>query len=207
MAEVFNVSKRTDGGRQACKHLRRAGSIPAILYGHGEASVSLAVKREEVAAALRHSGKIVELKGEVSESALIRAIQWDTYGIEVLHVDLMRVSQSETVDIKLSLELRGEAAGSREGGIVNFITHEIEITCPVSSIPEHLYVNVSGLRLGDAIHASELELPAGATLLSESHAVIVSCMAPLADEDTTPGGAVVEPELIRKPKEEGEAKE
>lgn len=203
MAEVFNVTKRSTGGSQASKHLRRSGSIPAVLYGHGEASISLSVKREEVDAALRHSGKIVELKGEVSENALIRAVQWDTFGIDVLHIDLMRVSASETVDITLSLELRGEAAGSREGGIINFITHEIELTCPVSSIPEHLYVNIADLRLGGSIHANELKLPEGATLITDPQAVIVSCTAPMVEPEGGVSGAVVEPELIRKPKEEG----
>ena len=203
MAEVFNVTQRSEAGRQANKRLRRQGSIPAVLYGHGEASISLSIKREEVATALRHSGKIVELKGAVTESALIRAVQWDTFGIDVLHVDLMRVSASETVDITISLELKGEAPGARAGGIVNFITHEIEITCPVSAIPEHLYVSVANLQLGDAIHASDIELPTGATLISDSHVVIVSCTAPQAEADTTVPGAVVEPELIRKAKEEG----
>lgn len=205
MSEVFNVVERKEAGRQANKRLRRGGHIPAILYGHKEASVSLAVKREEVEAALRHSGKIVELKGAVTESALIRAVQWDAFGIDVLHVDLMRVSASETVDITISLELRGDAAGAREGGIINFVTHEIELTCPVSSIPEHLYVNIAELRLGGSIHASDLTLPQGATLLTDPHAVIVSCNAPLAEPEPGVAGTVAEPELIRKPKEEGEA--
>ena len=204
MSEVFNVAERTLSGRQANKRLRREGSIPAILYGHKEASISLTVKRSEFEAALRHSGKIVELKGAVTESALIRAVQWCPFGIDVLHVDLMRVSASETVDITISLELRGEAAGAREGGVVTFVNHEIEITCPVSAIPEHLYVNIAGLKLGDAIHASDVELPAGATLISDPHTVIVSCTAPMVEPEPGVGGAVVEPELIRKPKEEGE---
>lgn len=203
MSEVFNVTQRSEVGRQANKRLRREGSIPAVLYGHNEASISLSVKKEEVAAALRHSGKIVELKGAVTESALIRSVQWDTFGIDVLHVDLMRVSASETVDITISLELRGESPGARSGGVVNFITHEIEITCPVSTIPEHLYVNIGNLQLGDAIHASDVELPSGAKLLSDGHAVIVNCTAPLAVPEPGVGGAAVEPELIRKPKEEG----
>src|SRR5690606_21134209 len=109
MTEVFNVTKRDESGRQANKRLRRNGHIPAVLYGHGEASVSLAVKRDEVAAALRHSGKVVDLRGEVTESALIREVQWDAFGIEVLHVDLVRVSAGETVDVTISLQLRGEA--------------------------------------------------------------------------------------------------
>ncbi len=206
MSEVFNVAKRTESGRQANKRLRRQGSIPAILYGHKEESISLSVKRGEIEAALRHSGKIVELKGAATESALIRAVQWCPFGIDILHVDLMRVSASETVDITISLELRGEAAGAREGGIVTFVTHEIHVTCPVSSIPEHLYVNIANLKLGDAIHASDVELPAGATLLSDKHIVIVSCMAPMAEPEPVAGGAVIEPALIRKPKEDGDEK-
>jgi large subunit ribosomal protein L25 len=205
MSEVFNVTKRSDVGRAANKRLRRSGNIPAVLYGHGEPSISLAVKQEEVAAALRHSGKVVELKGDVTESALIREVQWDTFGIDVLHVDLMRVSKGETVDITLTLELRGDAVGAREGGVVNFVAHEIEITCPVDSIPEHLYVNISNLKLGGAIHAGEVELPAGAKLISDPQLVLVTCTAPhVAPEGGVPG-AVAEPELIRKPKEEGEA--
>lgn len=206
MSEVFNVAQRTESGRQANKRLRREGSIPAILYGHKEESVSLSVKRSEIEAALRHSGKIVELKGAATESALIRAVQWCPFGIDILHVDLMRVSASETVDIIISLELRGEAIGAREGGVITFVTHEIHVTCPVSSIPEHLYVNISNLKLGGVIHAGEVELPAGAKLLSDKQIVIVSCMAPLAEQEAGAGGAVVEPELIRKPKEEGDEK-
>jgi large subunit ribosomal protein L25 len=203
MAEVFNVSKRDEVGRQANKRLRRSGQIPAILYGHGEASISLTIKRDEVNSAIRHSSKRIDLRGDVTESALIRAVQWDPFGIEVLHVDLQRVSETDTVEISLTVELRGDAPGVREGGIVNFITHEIELECPVSAIPEHLYVNVANLHLGEAIHASDLELPAGATLLTDGHAVIVSCIAPLSDEAEGVPAPVVEPELIRKPKEEG----
>jgi len=204
MAEVFNVTKRNEVGRQANKRIRRAGQIPAVLYGHGEATVSLAIKRDEVAAALRHSGKVVDLKGDITDSALIRAVQWDPFGIEVLHVDLMRVSASETVDVTLSVELKGEAAGTREGGIVNHVVHEVEINSPVASIPEHLYLNISNLHLGGQLHASDIELPQGASLITDPHTIIVTCTAPQAvSEEGVAGGAVAEPELIRKPKEEG----
>jgi large subunit ribosomal protein L25 len=205
MAETFNVTKRGDKGRQANKRLRRTGQVPAVLYGHGEASVSLAVKLDEVASALKHSTKRVALQGDVTESALIREVQWDAFGIDVLHVDLMRVSDTDKVEIKITLELRGEAAGVREGGIVNFANHEIEIECPVAAIPDHIYINIANLRLGDAIHASDVELPQGATLLTDPHLVIVNCVAPHVEAEAPAPGAVVEPEVIaRKAKEEGE---
>jgi large subunit ribosomal protein L25 len=163
----------------------------------------LAVSVGELNLALRHSSKKVDLKGDVTESALIRAIQYCPFGIDILHVDLMRVSDTDTVDITITLELRGEAPGTKEGGIVNFSKHEIEITCPVKSIPEHLYVNIADLHLGKAIHASDLTLPEGAKLITDSHAVIVNCAAPHLEAEAVPG-AVIEPELIRKPKEDGE---
>jgi large subunit ribosomal protein L25 len=206
MAEVFNVTKRSESGRQANKRLRRQGHIPAILYGHKEESISLTISRDEVNAALRHSGKVVELRGDVAENALIREVQWDTYGIEVLHLDLIRVSMNETRDITVSLKLKGEAPGTREGGILNFVTHEIDIACPVAAMPEQITVNIGDLQLGGAIHASEVELPQGAKLLTDGRVVIVNCVAPAAEEETGVPGAAAEPELIRKPKEgeEGE---
>jgi large subunit ribosomal protein L25 len=204
MAETFNVTKRSEAGRQANKRLRRAGQVPANLYGHGEASISLAIKLDEVASALKHSTKKVALQGDVTESALIREVQWDAFGIDVLHVDLMRVSDTDKVEIKITLELRGEAAGVREGGIVNFANHEIEIDCPVASIPEHIYINIANLHLGGAIHAGEVELPQGATLITDKNLVIVNCVAPHVEAEAGVPGAVAEPELIRKPKEEGE---
>lgn len=204
MAEVFNVTKRSELGRGPLKRLRRTGKVPATLYGHGEASISLSVPREEIALALRHSGKVVNLKGDVSEEALIREVQWDTYGIEVLHIDLMRVSASETVEVKLSIHLKGEASGVKDGGVLNFVAHEVEINCPVSAIPEHLNLNVANLQVGGALHASDIELPAGASLITDGQTIIATCQLP-RDEEQAAAGAVVEPELIRKPKEEGEA--
>lgn len=203
MAEVFNVTKRTEIGRDGLKRLRRSGQIPAVLYGHGEASISLSVPVADVALALKHSGKVVHLKGDVTEEALIREVQWDTYGIDVLHVDLMRVSESETVDVTLAVHLKGEAAGSKAGGVVTHITHEVKINCPVSAIPEFLIINISNLQLGSALHTTDVELPAGATLITDPHVIIASCQAPKAEGDAV-AGVSAEPELIRKPKEEKE---
>src|SRR3990172_346594 len=107
MAETLNVKTRETRGKRDARRLRRAGSVPAILYGHGEANHSLAVGADEMAAIVRHGGRVVELKGAVNEKALIRDLQFDTYGIHVLHVDFARVSEHERVEVKVSIELRG----------------------------------------------------------------------------------------------------
>jgi len=203
MAEVFNVTKRTEIGRDGLKRLRRSGQVPAILYGHGEASVALSVPLADVTLALKHSGKVVNLKGDLTEEALIREVQWDTFGIDVLHIDLMRVSETETVEVTLQVHLKGEAPGVKQGGVVAHITHEVKINCPVSKIPESLTANLANLQVNGAVHASDVELPPGATLASDPHVMIASCNVPKGESEVATGVSI-EPELIRKAKEEKE---
>jgi large subunit ribosomal protein L25 len=202
MAEVFNVSKRSEVGKRANKRLRSGGQIPVILYGHGQASVSLAVKREDVDSALRHGGKVVNLQGDVTEEALIREVQWDAFGMEVLHLDLIRVSLTEKVEVTIAVHLRGEAAGVKAGGMLNQVLHEVTINCSVASIPEHLDLNIAALEIGGALHASDIPLPEGAELVTDPADIVVNCNAPAAEEEEVPGGIAIEPELIGKDKEE-----
>ena len=109
---------------------------------------------------MRRGSRLVELQGGVNETALIRGIQWDTYGLEVLHLDLARVSAGEKVRVKLSLELRGEAPGTREGGIVEQVLHDVEIECPAAAIPDRIEVSIRGLHFGRRDQAGRLA-PAG----------------------------------------------
>ncbi len=105
MAETLNVKERDKGGKRELRRLRRTGGIPAVLYGHGEANKNLAVVADEMAAVVRHGGRVVDLAGDVQEKAFIRALQWDTYGTHVLHVDFTRVSAHERIEVMVSLEL------------------------------------------------------------------------------------------------------
>jgi large subunit ribosomal protein L25 len=210
MAEVLKVDVRSEVGSNAVKRVRRAGYVPAVLYGHGEANVNLAIPAETLLSAVRRGSRLVELQGGVSETALIRGIQWDTYGLEVLHLDLARVSASEMVRVRLSLELRGEAPGTREGGIVEQVLHDVEIECPASAIPERIEVNVRGLHLGGAIKLSDVSLPTDARLLGDPEDLVVHCVAPAAAEveEVAPAAEAAEPEVIgRKPAEEAEGEE
>jgi large subunit ribosomal protein L25 len=154
----------------------------------------------------------VRLQGDVSEGAFIKAVQWDVYGKGVIHIDLLRVSDTEKVRTTVAIELKGTAVGLSEGGIIEFVLHELEIECPAASVPEKLVVNVNDLHLHGAIHAKEVSLPEGAMVLDDPDLVVVHCIAPhVTDETETaavaePGAA--EPELIRKEKSaEEEAEE
>lgn len=209
MAEVLKVVSRDSRGKREAKRLRRSGSTPAVLYGHGEANVALSLASDAIAAAVRHGARVVELSGVVNEKALIRELQWDTYGIDVLHVDFARVSEHERVQLEVKVELRGQAPGIKEGGIVELLVHELEIDCEALSIPEKIEVNVKDLHLNGQIHAADIKLPDGVKLLTDGELLVAQCVVPAAEEDLEAGEATgAEPEVIgRKADEEGEGDE
>jgi large subunit ribosomal protein L25 len=208
MAEVLNVTLRDGRGTRVARKLRAAGRIPAVLYGHGEATVSLSVPADALETAIRHGTHLVDLQGAVTQSALIRDVQWDTFGVEVLHIDFARVDAGELVTVTLQIELRGTAPGVREGGIINHARHQVEIECPVSSLVDKIVVNVNALQLGQAVLAKELSLPEGARLLDDGEEVIVQCVlaAPVAEEEAAPAEAA-EPEVIGRKAEAEEGEE
>jgi len=210
MAESLTVEKRPNRGKHHSKRLRQAGAIPAVLYGHGEAPVSLSVPRDAFVTAIRRGTRLVELQGAVRESALIRDLQWDTYGTAVVHIDFARVAADERIKITVPVELRGQAAGVRGGGVLQHLVHEIEIECLATAIPEKLQVNVNHLELLGTILVGQIELPPGVTLLSDAEAIAVQCVEPAVEEEAAAGlaGEAAEPEVIgRKADEEEEEKE
>jgi large subunit ribosomal protein L25 len=134
-------------------------------------------------------------------------VQWDTFGGIVLHLDFYRVSAGELVETTLTVALRGEAPGVKAGGVVEQVQHELEIECPVSSLPDRLELSIRNLELGAAIHARDVPMPEGARLLSDPDAVIVHCVMPMRDEEEAPAAPAEagEPEVIgRKAGEEEE---
>jgi large subunit ribosomal protein L25 len=204
-SETLEVKKRDAVGTAAANRLRQQGFVPANLYGHGETNLNLAVRSDALNHILNQGAKLLALTGDVADTALLKEVQWDAFGMEVLHIDLTRVSQSELVEVTLPVELHGEAPGSNEGGQLSFVTHELTIRCPASSIPDHLHVNIGGLHLGQAIHASEVSLPSGAEMISSASEVVVQVIKPVSTDEEAEDGLSVEPELIRKEKpEEGE---
>lgn len=206
MAEVLNVQVRESRGKRNVRRLRRTGAVPAVLYGHGGEVLSLTLSGENVASMMRHGSRLVELAGAVNEKAFVNDLQWDVYGTEVLHIDLIRVSEGETVTLEVTVELRGEAPGVREGGVVDQVVHQVEIECPVISIPDKLQLSIKELHLDGELTADKIPLPEGARLLVEPDLVIVNChtVADIDDEAAAPG-ETAEPEVIgRKPAEEEE---
>ncbi len=166
MIETIVVKTREAVGTSRVRKLRATGLVPAILYGHGQENVNLAIAKEAVNTVIKHGSKMLALTGDIQDTALLREVQWDSFGVEILHVDLARVSKDEAVEITLPVELHGEAPGLSEGGQLKFTTHELTIRCPAGSIPEHLVVSIAGLHLGQSVHANEVKLPEGASMIT-----------------------------------------
>lgn len=208
--ETILTEVREGRGSQFTKRLRAAGKTPAVVYGHGQQTVEISVPTDKLFAAVSHGAHVVKLEGVVNESALLKDIQWDALGTDMLHVDFTRVDASESAEVELTVELRGVAPGTKMGGVVEQNTRRVQIDCPVLSIPEKLQVSINELELDGSITAAELDLPAGAKLVTDPGAVIASCSVPIVREEEEEAVAATgaEPEVIgAKPEEEGESSE
>lgn len=201
MTDVIQATKRDSTGTAATTRLRREGNVPAVLYGHGKANEHLAIPAVQIKGLLRHHIKTVTLTGDVNETAMVSEMQWDPLGIDVLHLDLIRVNLQEKVQLIVSIEPRGEAAGVRDGGIFLETVREVEIRCSAGSIPDSLELDINDMQLGDQATAADLDLPDGVELITDLETIIAHVEAPRAEaelDEEVEGVTGAEPEVISK---------
>jgi len=120
-----------------------------------------------------------------------------------LHVDFTRISAHEKVQVEVPVEMRGEAPGLKEGGVVEQLLHQVQLECEATAIPDKLQVNVNHLNVEESITVGQLEIPPGAVVHGDPDEVVVQCVVPLeVEEEEAPAEAVAEPEVIGRKKEE-----
>ncbi len=211
--KVLKTEKRSESGTKVARKLRKEGFVPAVIYGHKKGTVSVKLNRHALTMELKHHHRLLDLDVEgARESCLIKAVQYDYLGDEIIHVDLTRVDVDERVTVSVALELRGTPVGVSEGGgVLNQLLNEIELECVVVSIPESIRVVISDLQIGDSVTAGELELPEGVLLQTpaESPVVMVQAAVEAVEEEEAPveeaaAAAGSEPEVIGADKEEKE---
>jgi large subunit ribosomal protein L25 len=205
MSVALQVSLRESFGRRSSRRVRNSGQVPAILYGHGEPNVALAVGVDAVRAALKKHAHVVTLSGAVDQEALIKDVQYDYLGVEILHIDFGRVSKGERLELSVTVHAKGEAPAVREGGVVTLVLHEVEISCPATNVPDELTIDVSGLHMNQSLHASDIKLPDGVQLVTDASAVVVTCTAPVTEVEAA--AAPAEPEVIEEKGKSDEAGE
>lgn len=175
----LSIESRAKTGTTGANALRRTGKIPVVLYGHGAAPEHVAVDAHAFEELLHHGGRnaIITLSGGAKrgETALVRAVQYHPVSRHVLHADLQRVSARETITATLPVVTTGVARGIREaGGVMDVVTHQLEIEGPAGSIPEHIEVDVSELGLHDHVTAGNVTLPEGFTMVTPADTIVVS---------------------------------
>lgn len=205
---------RKVAGSRAAARLRRAGKLPAIVYGHKLDPLPVALDCSDVESHLRRGTHVVnlDLQGQV-QACLFKDAQYDYLGSKLVHVDLTRVSLTERVKVRVPLELRGQPKGLSEGGVLHQELVELEVECPAVQIPENIRVDVSGLELHQVLYVKDVKLEAGLKVLSDSESVVAMVREPSAKAEAAPeaapteaaAAAAAEPEVITKGKGEEEA--
>jgi large subunit ribosomal protein L25 len=210
--QALNVEAREGKGKGVARSLRRQGRIPAVIYGQGE-STPVSINRKEITRLISSGAAAstlftVSLAGKGEKMALIKDYQLDPITSELLHADLMEVSMSKAVHVTVPVALVGAPAGAKEGGLLEHLGREIEIECMPSDIPAHIDVDITGMKVGETVHVSDLKLPKGVKALTEAVRVIVTIAAPITAAKleqalaAPTAGESKEPEVLTKPKKE-----
>ena len=201
---------RKDSGSIKSRKNRRAGLIPAVLYGHKQENLMLFLDKKEFSKVIDARTKMVNLKMDsAEETAIIKEIQFDTFGKEILHADFIRTDLTEKITTKLSVVLYGTSLGVKEGGILDHPLKEIEIECLPAEVLDNIRIDISELAIGDTIHIGDIELPANIKAQGSPDAIVVSVHLAAAEKEVTEEELAAGPEIIsaRKPdKEEGSEK-
>jgi large subunit ribosomal protein L25 len=196
-------------GSRKTKRLRDQGLIPGVVYGHKEAVVPVTLPKKELTTHIDRGAHVFDLSLDgKSEKVLVKDVQYDHLGLEILHIDFARVSLDERVEVTVPLELKGTPKGEAEGGVLQQIVNELEIECLVTEIPDNVTHSVSEMGIDDVVHISDLKLPAGAKALQDPD-LIVAMVKVIAEEEAAPAAdaGAAEPEVIGRKPEEGEAAE
>jgi large subunit ribosomal protein L25 len=220
---VVTAESRTETGKNANRRLRAAGKIPGILYGTGKAPTHVAVSPKSIGAILRSAAgenTLFDLEiGGARRKVILKEYQVEPVKHQLLHADFYEVALDKTLELKVHVELVGTPVGVKvEGGILDFVTRELEISCLPADIPEKIVVDVSHLEMGKHLRVSEVKVSDKVKVLTDPGIVIANVVAPRAEEEIAPAAeavapvegevaAAAEPEVIKKGKAEAEGEE
>ncbi len=200
---TFVAERRQPRGKGGAREARRAGRIPAIIYGHGHEPMAISVDLVALDKQLHSHGFFarvfeIDLEGQMLR-ALVRECQRDPVIGRPLHVDFLSVSAATMVDVDVDVlfENEDECPGIRNGGVLNIVLHQIPLRCQADQIPDNVKIDLSGLEIGDVVHLTDLVLPAGTEVsAADADATVASIAAPtvsVAEETAEPSEVPVVP--------------
>jgi large subunit ribosomal protein L25 len=202
---TVKAETRDQRGSRANKRLRDQGLLPGVIYGHKQDVLPITLPRKETVGHLSHGAHVFSLAlGGKTETVLVKEVQYDHLGIEVIHVDFARVDLNERVTVTVPIELRGTPKGAADGGVLSQVMADIEIECVVTDIPDVIKHSVADMELDSVLHIKDLKLPAGAKATHSGDQIIatVRAIVETAAAVTEAAEGAAEPEIIGKKKED-----
>jgi large subunit ribosomal protein L25 len=212
--EKISTTKRTESGSRRMRRLREKGLIPGILYGRKIQATPITATKDDVMRII-HSGKHMfdlELEGK-KERALLKEIQYDAFGDNVIHVDFALIAMDEEVTVSVPVLLSGNAIGIAHGGVLQHILKEIQVTCLPADIPDSIPYKVNELDIDSVVHIKDLPPTPRVKYLGGPEQIVLQIVKPVIVEEPAPAAAAAEaaaaePEVLTKRKpEEGEEEE
>jgi large subunit ribosomal protein L25 len=186
---TIGAEKRERVGKGSARAVRRAGRVPAVIYGDKKEPLGITLETREITKIVHQPGifgRLLDIKvGKDSHTVLTRDIQFHPVSDNILHMDFLRVSGSAKVAVAVAVEFINEddCPGIKIGGVLNVVRYEVELLCPATTIPEKITVDLSGLKIGDSVHISTIDLPDGVTPTITDRDFTVATIA-------SPGGGV-----------------
>jgi large subunit ribosomal protein L25 len=183
---TITAELRDRAGKGTARATRRAGQIPAVIYGGKQPPVLLAINAKELEALSRKPGfftHLFEIKtGKATIQALARDAQRHPISEFLEHVDFLRVDPKTKIHVAIPVKFinSDKAPGIKRGGVLNIVMHKIDMLVNASAIPESLLIDLSGLEINDSIHSTSIQLPAGTSLVSKEEFTVATIAAPSA---------------------------
>lgn len=217
-APILKAKKREKLGSRYSRRVREQGGLPAVVYGHKQEPLAVTLEARDALKHIHKGEKVFRLEFEggsvgtdhSGETVLLRDLQFDYLGTNIVHCDLARVDLTERVRVMVAVHLIGEARGLKtSGATLMHPTSQLEIECTVMNIPEYIEVTVTDLGVGGSIRARDVQLPADTRLVSDPDAEVAHVLEPTVQTETAESatvGGTAAPEVIgEKKKEEGGA--
>ncbi len=200
------LQPREKTGSAESRRLRGSGQTPGNIYGNKKETHSVITPSDAFNAVVRAGTRVfnADLNGE-RDMVVFKELQFDAFGTEILHFDLLRVDPASRIEVEVVVDLRGNPEGVTAGGMLDHQLHTVLLDCLAVEVPESIAIRIGGLKIGDAVHARDLTLPAGVKLACSEDAIVVQVVPPGSDEVDSEGDiGPLEPEVIGRSSDEEE---
>ncbi|WP_405080815.1 50S ribosomal protein L25/general stress protein Ctc [Paenibacillus chitinolyticus] len=188
MGVALKGNTRTNATKSEAKQLRRQGKVPGVVYGKTTDSLTVVLERKELVPLLRsHPNAVIDLniEGVGKRPVLISGVQRDSLSQDVIHIDFHQINMNEPVKATVAIEIVGEAAGVKEGGILQVETAQLDVRCLPDDLPDSVQVDISNLGIGENILVSDLKLPENVEVKTEAQDVVVTVLQPQKEAEET----------------------